>query len=83
MKGGGEKMPNKATDCCWCNHPIVKSLVEAYCLVWAVIGIIFLAAMIWGFIQFRSFGANGWGKYMMQQGAQNQNKEMPSWLYTR
>lgn len=67
-----------ACECLCCNHPIVKRLIEFYCLIWGVIGIIFLIMMIWSFFQFKTLAAKGgwWGgpgMMQQQQGAPGYN----------
>ena len=67
-------MATKTQECCnWCNHPIVKMLVEFYCLVWGVIGLLFLIGMIWGLVKFRTLNPQNFSKGMMWGQAQNQS----------
>ncbi|GEM_PF-5775859 len=57
--------------CLWCHHPILKKSIEFYCLLWTVIGLIFLLMMIWGMFQYKTLGKSMWGwsraPAMMQQ----------------
>lgn len=57
-------------ECLCCNHPVVKKAVEFYCIIWGIIGIVFLLMMLWGMIQYKTLAAKGgwWGgPGMMQQ----------------
>jgi len=68
-------MATKTQECCsWCNHPIVKMSVELYCLVWGIIGLLFLVGMIWGFIKFRTVNPQNFGKGMMWGQTPNQTQ---------
>ena len=52
-------------DCVFCGHPIVKLLVEFYCIIWGIIGLLFSTGIIWGFVKFKTFEKNGLFKGMM------------------
>jgi hypothetical protein len=61
-------------ECLCCNHPIVKKAVEFYCIIWGVIGIVFLIMMVWSLFQFKTLAAKGaW--WMMGQPGSTQNQQ--------
>jgi len=59
---------SKACDCWCCGHPILKKSIEFYCLIWGVIGIVFIIMMVWSLFQFKNLAAKG-GWWMGGPGA--------------
>lgn len=56
-------------NCFLCHHPIVKMLIEFYCLVWGLIGVLFLIGFIWGLVQYKTLETNGFfGSFRRWQG---------------